>query len=68
MAKAIKWHSVFGGIPKYYVVAEEQGIKKKDILATLKILLFRDFAPLRDEVKIVLIEELEKSIVFIFQF
>ena len=53
----IKWYSVFGGIPKYYVTAEEQGIKGNDILSALKILLFRDFAPLKDEARSILIEE-----------
>ncbi len=53
----IKWYTVFGGIPKYYVIAEEQGLEGKDIFSALKILLFRDFAPLKEEAKSVLSEE-----------
>lgn len=53
----IKWYTVFGGIPKYYVIAQEQGLEGKDIFSALKILLFRDFAPLKEEAKSVLSEE-----------
>lgn len=53
----IMWHTVFGGIPKYYVIAKEQGLVGKDIFSALRVLLFRDFAPLRDEAKSVLSEE-----------
>ncbi|VVB86580.1 Archaea bacterial proteins of uncharacterised function [uncultured archaeon] len=53
----IKWYSIFGGIPKYYVIAEEQGLEGQDILSALKILLLRDFAPLKEEAKSVLTEE-----------
>ena len=52
----IKWYSVFGGVPKYYVIAEEQGVGD-DIFQALKVLLFNDFAPLRDEAKSVIVEE-----------
>ena len=53
----IQWYSVFGGIPKYYVMAQEQGLTGKDIFSALRILLFRDFAPLKEEARSVLIEE-----------
>ncbi len=53
----VRWYSVFGGMPKYYVVAEEQGLKGQDIFTALKLLLFRDFAPMADEVRNVLTEE-----------
>ena len=52
----ITWHAVFGGVPKYYVIAEEQGVGG-DIFSALKVLLFRDLAPLRDEAKSILVEE-----------
>ncbi|MCD5409785.1 MAG: DUF234 domain-containing protein, partial [Methanocellales archaeon] len=44
-----------------YLNAEEQGIKGNDILSALKILLFRDFAPLKDEARSILIEEFGRS-------
>ena len=53
----VKWHTVFGGIPKYYIIAEEQGMEGKDIFSTLKTLLFRNFAPLKEEAKSILVEE-----------
>ena len=53
----IKWYTVFGGMPKYYVIAEEQGLEGKDLFSVLKMLLFRDFAPLKEEAKSVLTEE-----------
>ncbi|MCG7849820.1 MAG: ATP-binding protein [ANME-2 cluster archaeon] len=53
----IHWYSIFGGIPKYYVMAEEQGLSGMDIFSALKILLFRDFAPLKEEARSVLTEE-----------
>ncbi len=53
----LEWYSVFGGIPKFYVTAEEQGLNGKDILSALNVLLLRDFAPLKDEARAVLIEE-----------
>lgn len=52
----IMWHGVFGGVPKYYVIAEEQGVRG-DIFSALKVLLFRDLAPLKDEAKSILLEE-----------
>jgi len=61
LEEKIKWYSIFGGIPKYYVMAEEQGIKGEDIFSALNILLLRDFAPLKDEAKTVLIEEFGKE-------
>lgn len=57
----IRWYTVFGGIPKYYVMAEEQGLEGKDIYSALKMLLFRDFAPLMEEAKSVLSEEFGKE-------
>jgi len=53
----IQWYSVFGGIPKYYVMAEEQGLAGMDIFSALRILLFRDFAPLKEEARSILAEE-----------
>ena len=53
----IQWYSVFGGIPKYYVVAQEQGLHGMDIHSALKILLFKDFAPLKEEARSLLIED-----------
>jgi len=53
----IAWYAVFGGIPKYYVVAEEQGVEGCDIFSALEALLFRDLAPLEDEARGILIEE-----------
>ena len=53
----IKWYSVFGGMPKYYVISQEQGLCGKEIFSALKILLLRDFAPLREEAKSILSEE-----------
>lgn len=53
----LEWYCLFGGIPKFYVTAEEQGLKGKDILSALNVLLLRDFAPLKDEARNVLIEE-----------
>ncbi len=53
----IKWFIVFGGIPKYYIIAQEQGLEGKDIFFALKTLLFRDFAPLKEEAISVLSEE-----------
>jgi len=53
----VRWYTVFGGIPKYYVIAEEQGLAGKKIFSALKTLLFRDFAPLKEEAKSTLIEE-----------
>ncbi len=53
----IRWYTVFGGMPKYYVIAEEQGLEGKEIFSALKTLLFRDFAPLKEEAKSVLVEE-----------
>ena len=53
----IQWYSIFGGIPKYYVMAEEQGLSGMDIFSALRILLFRDFAPLKEEARSVLTEE-----------
>ncbi len=53
----IRWYTVFGGIPKYYVMAEEQGLDGKDIFSALKVLLLRDFAPLREEARSILVEE-----------
>lgn len=53
----IKWYVVFGGMPKYYVIAEEQGLEGKDIFSALHTLLLRDFAPLKEEAKSVLAEE-----------
>lgn len=53
----IRWYALFGGIPKFYVTAEEQGLKGNEILAALKVLFLRDFSPLKDEAKSVLIEE-----------
>lgn len=61
LEEKIRWYSVFGGIPKYYVIAEEQGIKGSNIFSALKLLLLRDFAPLRDEAKTILIEEFGKE-------
>ncbi len=52
----IKWYALFGGVPKYYVIAEEQGASG-DIFSALKLLLFRNFAPLRDEARSILTEE-----------
>ncbi|MEK6921824.1 MAG: ATP-binding protein [Nanoarchaeota archaeon] len=57
LKERVEWYCVFGGIPKYYVNAEEQGLKGKDILSALNVLLLRDFAPLKDEARNVLIEE-----------
>lgn len=53
----IKWFIIFGGIPKYYIIAQEQGLEGKDIFFALKTLLFRDFAPLKEEAISVLSEE-----------
>ncbi len=53
----VAWFSIFGGIPKFYVTAEEQGLKGKDIFSVLKLLFFKDFAPLKEEAKNILIEE-----------
>lgn len=53
----VRWYAVFGGMPKYYVIAEEQGLKGKDIFSALETLLLRDFAPLKEEALSVLSEE-----------
>lgn len=53
----IKWFIVFGGIPKYYIIAQEQGLERTDLFFALKTLLFRDFAPLKEEAISVLVEE-----------
>lgn len=53
----VRWYAVFGGIPKYYVAAQEQGLYGSDIFSALKLLLFREFAPLKEEAKSILIED-----------
>jgi hypothetical protein len=55
--RQVMWYAVFGGIPKYYMIAEEQGLEGKDIFSALEVLLLRDFAPLGEEAKSVLSEE-----------
>jgi hypothetical protein len=53
----VRWYAVFGGIPKYYVAAQEQGLYGSEIFSALKLLLFREFAPLKEEAKSILIED-----------
>ena len=53
----IRWYTVFGGIPKYYVAAEEQGLFGDDIFSTLRLLIFREFAPLKEEARSILVED-----------
>ncbi len=53
----VEWYATFGGMPKYYVLAEEQGLEERDVIAALDSLLFRDFAPLHDEARGILAEE-----------
>ena len=54
---SIALYSIFGGLPKYYVMLEEQGLKGKSIPTILKRAFFTEFPILRDEVKSMLVED-----------
>ncbi len=54
---SMELYSVFGGLPKYHVMLEEQGLKGKKISEILRRSFFSDFPLLRDEVKSALIED-----------
>jgi len=49
-------YSVFGGIPKYYVMIEKQNLGERDVVDILGRGFFCDFPLLADEVKSTLIE------------
>jgi AAA+ ATPase superfamily predicted ATPase len=53
----IELYSIFGGLPKYYVMLEEQGLKGKNIEEILRRSFFSEFPLLREEVKSMLIED-----------
>ncbi len=55
--ESITLHSIFGGLPKYYVMLEEQGLKGKSVSEVLKRSFFTEFSLLRDEVKSTLVED-----------
>ncbi|MFZ2455321.1 MAG: ATP-binding protein [Candidatus Altiarchaeia archaeon] len=54
---AVEFYSVFGGIPKYYVMTEDYELCQKNIEGVLENLLLRENAPLQDEVPSVLKQE-----------
>lgn len=53
----IRFYSVFGGYPKYYVAAEDYALFGKKFVDVMIFLFFRDNAPLRNEVVSVLRQE-----------
>ncbi len=55
--EGMELYSVFGGLPKYYVMLDEQGLKGAKVPEILKKSFFSDFPLLRDEVKSMLVED-----------
>lgn len=53
--------SVFGGIPKYYVLLEDFALQGKSVFSILDELLFKANAPLENEVKYILLQEFGKE-------
>jgi len=60
MEEQIRFYSIFGGIPMYYMFIQDYGLK--DLESTIDYLLLRDKAPLGNEVSDILIEEFGKEI------
>lgn len=50
-------YGIFGGIPKYYGLIEQKDLGGAAIEQILQALLFCDYAPLREEVKSLLLQE-----------
>ncbi|MEW5996019.1 MAG: ATP-binding protein [Candidatus Micrarchaeota archaeon] len=55
----IELYAFFGGIPKYYDLLEDYGVKTPD--EAMKKLVYGELAPLRDEVKNIMVEEFGKD-------
>ena len=55
--ESMELYSVFGGLPKYYVMLEEQDLKGKKVPEVLRKAFFTDFSLLGDEVKGILVED-----------
>lgn len=53
----VRFYSIFGGFPKYYIAMEDYELGGKDPLEVMGFLFFRHNAPLRDEVQSVLRQE-----------
>jgi AAA+ ATPase superfamily predicted ATPase len=53
----IRFYSVFGGLPKYYVAIDDYAMNGKDILEILEFFFFRENAPFREEVQGILRQE-----------
>ncbi len=55
--EGMELYSIFGGLPKYYIMLEEQHLTQRKMPEVLKRSFFTDFSLLRDEVKGMLIED-----------
>jgi hypothetical protein len=55
----VELYALFGGIPKYYDLIEDYGVKNADM--AMKKLLYGELAPLREEVKSIMAEEFGKE-------
>ncbi len=53
----IKFYSIFGGFPKYYVAIDDYAMNGKDLLEVVKFFFLRENAPFREEVQSVLRQE-----------
>jgi len=53
----VRFYSVFGGLPKYYVAIDDYAMNGKDIFEVLKFFFFRDNAPFREEIQGILRQE-----------
>ncbi len=53
----VRFHSVFGGFPKYYVAMEDFDLGGKSFDEVMRSLFFRENAPLRNEVLSILRQE-----------
>ena len=53
----VKFYSIFGGFPKYYVAIDDYAMNGKDFLEVLKFFFFRENAPFREEVQSILRQE-----------
>ena len=56
----IKFYSVYGGIPMYYILIKDHNVK--DMRSSIDELMLRDFAPLKDEVPDILVEEFGREV------
>ncbi len=56
----IKLYAIYGGIPMYYLLMGDYRIK--DAMSSIEQFLLRDFAPLKDEVSDIMIEEFGREL------